>query len=150
MITHSMQKSFPSETASVRLVRQWLRSCLADLPVPLNAAVPVDDAVAGLSEIAANAVIHGEGDRFMLVAQVESTGTVTVRALSGRRPDGAIPAVQSPDEAATSGRGLAIVAGISEGNWGWEPIGRDLHVWFCVAGSGLPSVPAELLADAAS
>ena len=86
----------------------------------------VDDALLLTSELVTNSVLHGGPP---LVIAVDCDG----EQLQVRVRDGS-PAVPAPQEAAQSdenGRGLALVAALSD-DWGVDPEPEGKYVWFVI------------------
>jgi anti-sigma regulatory factor (Ser/Thr protein kinase) len=113
-------KRFPRSLASVPQARAWLEAQLAEA-APAADGDLVDRALLGLSEIAANCVVHGEGRRF-LVAYTVINEVVTIEALNGGS-GGRLPAVRSlrpPQDMNEGGRGLYLVHCVSAGDWEWD------------------------------
>lgn len=113
-------KEFSRSPASVPQARAWLKEQLATV-APTPSGDLVDRALLGLSEIAANCVVHGEGRRF-LVAYTVIDEVVTIEALNGGM-GGRLPTVQSlrlPQVTDESGRGLHLVHDVSAGDWEWD------------------------------
>ncbi|NVI91072.1 ATP-binding protein [Actinomadura sp. BRA 177] len=70
------------------------------------------------SELVTNALLHGEGPIFLRVFRDERDGLPTIEVRDGG--DGR-PLVQPENYAATSGRGLLLVAGLAH-DWGTRPL----------------------------
>jgi anti-sigma regulatory factor (Ser/Thr protein kinase) len=88
----------------------------------------VDDAVLVLSELVTNAVRHGGGAEHILVA---CHGPWIHIVVHDRSPEPAVAAVDLP---AIGGRGLRIVAELSE-EWASRPTGDGKAVWATLASS---------------
>lgn len=99
----------------------------------------VDEAALGVTELLANVHQHAEPDKTCVV-DIEwllDRLTVSVHDRDPRLP--LVRGVQDPDPFATSGRGLELIAAVSE-EWGVRPRGElGKSVWFRLA---LPSVTA--------
>lgn len=101
-------------------IRRRLRALLAGWDVRPDS---VDDALLVVEELVANVLDHA-GTRFELL--VRMTGDVlhvSVRDRSARAPH-----VQPHDPHAARGRGLQLVASLSQ-RWGCEPHGDGKTVW---------------------
>ena len=93
----------------------------------------LDDATVLVSELVTNSVLHGGPP---VVVAVECDGSV----LQVRVRDGS-PTMPTPREAERgdeSGRGLALVAAMSD-DWGVEPDTDGKLVWFVLHGAGSTS-----------
>jgi serine/threonine-protein kinase RsbW len=111
----SWHRVFPGEASQVREARRFLASCLAGSAVS-------EDAVACLSELAANAVLHSNsqlpGGSFTVQAGRDAGGRLRVEVA-----DQGGPWDPSPDPDGQHGRGLLIVARLAA-DWG---IAGHLH-----------------------
>ena len=89
----------------------------------------VDDVVATVSELVANAVVHVGSDLKVLLEKWQHMIVVAVEDLS-QEP----PIKQDPDYLAESGRGLQIVESVSD-QWGYNLTESGKRVWagFCLA-----------------
>lgn len=113
------QRTFPHEAASARAARHWAHDEL--LAWGLDDLV--DDALLVLSELVANAVLHGRGP--IVVALERLTGGVRIEVCD--EGDGAVSVVRGPLDR-VSGRGLMIVDHVTD-RWGVDPAGDGLSVW---------------------
>jgi anti-sigma regulatory factor (Ser/Thr protein kinase) len=84
----------------------------------------LDDIAVITSELATNAVYHA-GSLFDVLASVGADGTARI-AVSDTERDR--PRVRTAQTTAPDGRGLAIVAALSD-RWGVEPLGSGKTVW---------------------
>ncbi len=103
---------------------------------PAQARAIVGDALATLpeatvavaqlltSELVTNAVVHARTDFELEIAITESGPRITVQDCSSAAPQRRPPSVDL-----ASGRGLALVAGLSSA-WGWELTPSGKRVWF--------------------
>lgn len=96
-------RRFPAGVDQVRVVREFVRTRLADHPA-------LDNAVLVVSELATNSVAYSNGGLAgtFLVHLVEVSATQVAVLLTERRGPG-IPVVHDADTEAESGRGLAVV-----------------------------------------
>ncbi|MEU4116748.1 ATP-binding protein [Kitasatospora sp. NPDC028055] len=104
---------FPAELARIGAVRRWAKAQLPELGLHLNAP-RVEDVQLVMSEIAANAVVHGcDGGRpdEELTAALCLAPTGVLR-MSVTDPGAGRPEPRKAGEGATSGRGLLLVAGL--------------------------------------
>jgi anti-sigma regulatory factor (Ser/Thr protein kinase) len=83
-----------------------------------------------VSEVVANAVLHGRGG--VTVALDRRPGEVVV-AVDDDSPDP--PLVRHVGAEATGGRGVALVAALAQA-WGWQPHPPGKRVWFRVTARG--------------
>ena len=110
---------------AVRAARARVADVLRAWAVPAGV---IDLARLLTSELASNAVTHGQGGTFTL--EVRSFGcclTVDVADLSP-----SVPVVRFPAADAESGRGLLLVAETAD-SWGYYFAGGRKHVWFHLA-----------------
>ncbi|WP_189885209.1 ATP-binding protein [Streptomyces xantholiticus] len=103
----------------------------------------IDHAALGVTELLTNVHRHAEPDKMCTVDVELLLDRLTV---SVHDHDPRLPAVRDPGMAATSGRGLALVAAVSE-SWGARPQGdAGKVVWFTLPASSpavaLPEYPA--------
>lgn len=114
----------PHEPSSAGIARGHLRTALAGWGTPER----VEDAMLLVTELVANAVIHGSADVELDVDVSDSLVCVRVTDRS--------PVIPRQPSAGTAGRGLAIVDALSD-KWGVEalPSPRDgKAVWFELKG----------------
>lgn len=107
--------------AARRIVREILRSGGADAEGDADLA---DRAVQVVSELASNAVSHGESPYELAV----ELGTEGIRLTVRNRGAGGDPEVKAATTDSGRGRGLAMVEELADG-WGWERVGDVLTVW---------------------
>ena len=114
---------FPEE---ISRARRWTLDVLADCPRG-------DDAVLIVSELATNALVHtaSKADVFH-VALIRSPHVLAISVTDRGGPDTG-PRVEHPDEGATNGRGLGIVALLAthvhvEGDQTRRTITAELHL----------------------
>jgi anti-sigma regulatory factor (Ser/Thr protein kinase) len=116
------QRELPVSHQAPALARDFLR----DTSCAVHHSALVDDALLLTSELVTNSVLHGGPP---LVIAVECDG----ERLQVRVRDGS-PAVPTPHDATPSdenGRGLALVAALSD-DWGVDPEPGGKHVWFVI------------------
>ncbi|MBO4256020.1 ATP-binding protein [Streptomyces griseorubiginosus] len=100
----------------------------------------IDRAALGLTELLSNVHRHAQPDK---VCTVEIELLLDRLTVSVRDHDPRLPEVRDVESSATSGRGLAMVAAVSE-SWGVRPDGEaGKVVWFT-----LPAASAALAAPA--
>ncbi|GLF97086.1 ATP-binding protein [Streptomyces yaizuensis] len=119
-------QALPSRIGQVRrIISAQLRHWRLD---PL-----IDPAALGVTELLTNVHRHAGPDKMCVVDMELFPGRLTV---SVHDHDPRIPALSQPpggDPLATSGRGLSLIAAVSE-TWGVEPVGDSgKTVWFTLA-----------------
>lgn len=108
--------TFPPKLHSARRVRAGVGAALETAGIP---RAVLDDVVAVVSEMAANAALHARTE-FTVTAAVEN-GVLRVEVFDrDTRP----PALLGFDADSTGGRGMHVVAGIARG-WGWRTAEDD-------------------------
>jgi len=136
-------QALPSRIGQVRrIVTAHLRYWQLD---PL-----IDRAALGVTELLANVHRHARPDKTCVVELELLLGQLTV---SVRDRDPRLPVLTAPDDLdsidtlATCGRGLAMVAAVSE-SWGARPEGEDGKVvWFTLAAPGAGDLPWDVMCD---
>lgn len=83
-----------------------------------------EDAVAIVSELTANAVVHAASDPVVMLSTHEGTLRIAVQDGSPGEP----VAATDPSASATTGRGLALVSALSD-RWGYIGVGAGKRVW---------------------
>jgi anti-sigma regulatory factor (Ser/Thr protein kinase) len=120
--TPRAERELPVSREAPALAREFLRgSTCAE-----HHSEVVDDAVLLVSELVTNSVLHGGPPVVVAVDCDEATLQVRVR-------DGS-PALPAPRDAAQgdeNGRGLALVAEMSD-DWGVDSEKDGKHVWFVI------------------
>lgn len=114
----------PEHLSSVTRARHFVRDVLLEWDL----APLVEDAQLGTSELVANAIRHA-GTDLMLTIRVD--GVVTV-AIQDGHPELRRPVIADADFLAENGRGLHIVAAISQ-DWGITTAVNGKIVWFNLA-----------------
>lgn len=84
----------------------------------------LDNAALIASELAVNAIRHGLPTAALTLERSPDGIRISVK---GTSPHGD-PTLGAAGDTATSGRGLAIIAGLAEA-WGWDREGDQLTVW---------------------
>lgn len=125
-----MHTQFAPTLTSVRAARSWLDESCAD-----QSAWPAVRKVVELllSEVVANAVLHGQGE---ITVEVSCTANGVEVTVSDHGPGR--PSVRQVPASATGGRGMALVDALAS-RWGVtsHPGGAGKTVWFSVeAGVG--------------
>lgn len=124
------------ELSSVTISRHFVRSALLEW----GFARLVEDAELGVSELVANAVRYA---RTEVVLSVSAGDRVTI-AVMDRDPMLHRPVGARVDELSESGRGLRIVASVSD-DWGIEARPDGKSIWFNLTLPDRATVDAELL-----
>lgn len=129
-MTASTQRFFTARPESVRQAREFATTVLDGWGLLARA----DDIRLCLSELTTNAVVHGSGPGHRFLVRLHSDDDVVrLEVQDSRRRQ---PAVREPAATDPSGRGLMLVAALSDG-WGVEdhaPAGKI--VWSCFKGAG--------------
>ncbi|MFK4144747.1 ATP-binding protein [Streptomyces sp. NPDC004065] len=136
-----MRSTVPADPSWAAAVRRLVADHLAELPLPADDR---DSAVLATDELFANAVKHagtGPGDKVTVTIEW-SAGTLRV-TVADPSPGCPCPGAADPaDPAAESGRGLAIVAALTD-EWGTAPpedagagAGAGKRVWFTLRRRG--------------
>ncbi|WP_406440380.1 ATP-binding protein [Streptomyces sp. NBC_01613] len=131
-VNELLRSTFPADPCWAVVVRRTVTERLADLlPHPEQ----VDDAAMATGELFANAVRHASrGPRDTVAVTIECTERVLRVIVADRSP--VLP--RAVDEVAESGRGLAIVAALTDG-WGTAPPDPGIpgkKVWFTIGRRG--------------
>lgn len=118
------QLHLPEDLPSVTRARHFVR----DVLMRWDLKALVDDAQLGTSELVANAIRHAGTD---LVLTIRVDGVVTI-AIQDGEPELRRPVIADSDFLAENGRGLHIVAAISQ-DWGITTAANGKVVWFNLA-----------------
>ncbi|MFG2477690.1 ATP-binding protein [Streptomyces fagopyri] len=131
-----LRATVPAHASRAAGVRTLVTECLTHLRLSPE---PLDNAVLACGELFANAVGHGSsGPADTITVTLERAGhglRVTVADCSA-----ALPRARIADPAAESGRGLAIVAALTD-DWGIappDPGTTGKKVWFTLVLHGMP------------
>ena len=120
--TPRAERELPVSHQSPALAREFLRSATCSV----HHSQLVDDALLLTSELVTNSVLHGGPP---LVVAVECDGTsMQVRVRDGSSE---LPEPREAERSAESGRGLALVAAVSD-DWGVDPEPDGKYVWFVI------------------
>ena len=112
-----LPRSVQAAAAARRHVRTYFEDANAG-------AVAIENALVVVSELVTNAVIHGEGRVALHLGIIEGCGYI---AVSDRAPD-RLPGVDLEPHQRLTGRGMAIVAALSE-RWGTDVLTASKRVW---------------------
>jgi anti-sigma regulatory factor (Ser/Thr protein kinase) len=120
------KRSFPASVESVPAARRFVAASLAGLPADVTQRAQLL-----VSELATNALLHASGG--FEVSAVYSARTQRLRVGVSDVGEGA-PKLERPDTTQEHGRGVQLVAAISD-RWGVERHGRrpGKTVWFELA-----------------
>ena len=125
---------FPPVSTSAGDARRFIRAALAEV----GESGALDAAELAVSELVTNAILHA-ATAVQLTVEVTSTAvTVSVRDWHPR-----LPAQRHWSQTATTGRGLGLVASLSQA-FGVDPMATGKSVWFRVGrGDTLTEVPTD-------
>jgi anti-sigma regulatory factor (Ser/Thr protein kinase) len=113
------QWQFSADAQVEGISRAHIAQALAEDASPCR----VDDVVATVSELVANAVVHAQSDLNVLLERWQHMIVVAVEDLSPMPP-----VVQAVDYLAESGRGLQIVESVAD-HWGYDLTDVGKRVW---------------------
>ena len=113
------QWQFSADAQVEGISRAHIAQALAEDASPCR----VDDVVATVSELVANAVVHAGSDLNVLLEKWQHMIVVAVEDLST-----VPPVVQGVDYFAESGRGLQIVESVAD-HWGYDLTEQGKRVW---------------------
>ncbi|MFI6937061.1 ATP-binding protein [Streptomyces sp. NPDC050287] len=127
--TPVVTKTFLRAPESVPSARRFVHAALLDWKLPDLA----DTAELIVSELAANAVLHAQEDKFRVTLRRLGDDQVRVAVIDRSRT---LPTLADANDDEDHGRGLAIVDALSQ-QWGTDPLNWGKRVWADVA-SPLP------------
>jgi anti-sigma regulatory factor (Ser/Thr protein kinase) len=139
MRAQERQLELPEDLSSVTRARRFVR----DLLQTWDLHALVEDAQLGTSELVANAVRHA-GTDLVLTVRVDELVTIAIR---DGQPELRRPVIAGADFLAENGRGLHIVAAISD-DWGITTAVNGKVVWFNLALPATEGHDADILAFA--
>jgi anti-sigma regulatory factor (Ser/Thr protein kinase) len=90
----------------------------------------IDTARLLTSELASNAITHGQGHGGTFTLEVRSFGCCLSVDVADRSPT--VPVLRTPTGDTENGRGLLLIARIAD-SWGYYFAGDRKHVWFHLA-----------------
>jgi anti-sigma regulatory factor (Ser/Thr protein kinase) len=90
----------------------------------------IDTATLLTSELASNAITHGQGQGGTFTVEVRSFGCCLSVDVADHSPS--VPVVRPPAGDAENGRGLLVIAQVAD-SWGYYFEGDRKHVWFHLA-----------------
>lgn len=120
------EKSFDRAPASVRAARQFLTAQLAEWGEE-SLLWPGQQA---LSELASNAVLHGDGAQFTVRVGVLTGGRLRLEVVDANP---ILPRRRHYGPESATGRGMALVTELCR-EWGAEPVTDGKVVWCEIAG----------------
>ncbi|TQK45290.1 anti-sigma regulatory factor (Ser/Thr protein kinase) [Streptomyces sp. SLBN-118] len=116
------QWAFDHDPASVRAAREFAKGTLADWGI----ADRCDDVRLCVSELATNAVVHGDGSATGFLLGISVADHLLRVEVHDTGPG--LPQRREPDDDSDSGRGLLLVSKYADG-WGTERTGQHKVVW---------------------
>ena len=121
-------RTFPPVPTSVPAARRFVAAALPDVPARL-----CETALLLASELATNALLHSSGNFEVLTTYSPRERLIRVEVTDA---GGGEPRIERPDASEEHGRGLQLVASLSD-RWGVRPLRRGLGtgktVWFELA-----------------
>ncbi|PKT68370.1 ATP-binding protein [Streptomyces populi] len=133
---HGLRTTVPAHPSRVPGVRATVAECLTRLRLP---AERVEDAVLAAGELFTNALRHGSPDRGDSITVGIECDPRELRVSVADRSS-ALPVARTADGTEESGRGLAIVAALSD-EWGVAPADPGTtgkKVWFSMVLQRVP------------
>ncbi|MET8135640.1 ATP-binding protein [Streptomyces sp. NPDC005251] len=133
---HLLRTTVPAHPSRVPGVRAMVAEYLTRLRLPPERA---DDAVLAAGELFTNALRHGSPDRGDTITVIVECDPCELR-LSVADRSSALPAARTAGGAEESGRGLAIIAALTD-DWGIAPADPGTtgkKVWFSMVFQGEP------------
>ncbi|WUM81649.1 ATP-binding protein [Streptomyces sp. NBC_00328] len=133
---HGLRTTVPAHPSRVPAVRAVVAEYLTRLRLPAHR---VDDAVVAAGELFTNALRHGSPDRGDTITVGIECDPRELRVSVADRSS-ALPAARTADGAEESGRGLTIIAALSD-DWGVAPADpgtRGKKVWFSMVLQAVP------------
>ena len=109
---------------AVRTARSYVSDVLGAWAVPADV---IDMARLLTSELASNAITHGQGQGGTFALEVRSFGCCLTVDVADHSPN--VPVLGVPAGDAESGRGLLLVAQVAD-SWDYFFAGGRKHVWF--------------------
>ncbi|MGW1495311.1 ATP-binding protein [Streptomyces sp. NPDC002402] len=116
------QRAFDHDPASVRAAREFAKGTLADWGISDRC----DDVRLCVSELATNAVVHGDGREGGFLLGISIADHLLRVEVHDTGPG--LPQRREPDNDSDSGRGLLLVSKYADG-WGSERTGQHKVVW---------------------
>ena len=120
MAQMAQHRDFEARADTIGAIRSFVEDALLRHGCPDDA---IDAAVLCTSELATNALLHGDGD---IGVDIDLTDRARV-AVWDRNHE--MPVLQRPDPSDDGGRGLLLVSMFAD-TWGFERGDGGKHVWF--------------------
>lgn len=108
-------RRFAADQANIAEARDFVTALGAD-----------DDVVLLTSELATNAIRHGQGD---FVVTFCTSGATTRISVTNTGPTATVPRPRNPIDTEEGGRGLLLVSLLAS-DWGYRAIQGGIEVWF--------------------
>jgi anti-sigma regulatory factor (Ser/Thr protein kinase) len=109
---------------AARAARSYVTDVLREWALPADL---IDTATLLTSELANNAIMHGQGQGSTFILEVRSFGCCLSVDVADHSPS--VPVLRSPKGDTEHGRGLLLIAQIAD-SWGYYFAGDRKHVWF--------------------
>jgi anti-sigma regulatory factor (Ser/Thr protein kinase) len=119
---HSVE--FGATLEAARAARTYVTQVLSAWAMPADL---IDTATLLTSEVATNAITHGQGQDGTFTLEVRSFGCCLSVDVADHSPS--VPVVRSPVGDTEHGRGLLVIAQVAA-SWGYYFEGDRKHVWF--------------------
>jgi anti-sigma regulatory factor (Ser/Thr protein kinase) len=118
---------------AVRAARAYVTEVLSAWAMPADL---IDMARLLTSELATNAITHGQGRGGAFTLEVRSFGCCLSVDVADHSPS--VPVLRSPTGDTENGRGLLLIARLAD-SWGYYFAGDRKHVWFHLAHASQPA-----------
>jgi anti-sigma regulatory factor (Ser/Thr protein kinase) len=112
---------------AARAARSYVTDVLREWALPADL---IDTARLLTSELANNAITHGQGQGSTFILEVRSFGCCLSVDVADHSPS--VPVLRSPEGDTENGRGLLLIAQVAD-SWGYYFSGARKHVWFHLA-----------------
>jgi len=119
---HSVE--FDATPEAARAARCYVADVLNAWAMPRDL---IDTATLLTSELASNAITHGQGQGGTFTLEVRSFGCCLSVDVADHSPS--VPVLRSPTGDTEHGRGLLLIAQVAN-SWGYYFAGARKHVWF--------------------
>ena len=125
--TGSRSVELSATLEAARAARSYVTDVLSAWAMPADL---IDVARLLTSELATNAITHGQGRGGTFTLEVRSFGCCLSVDVADHSPT--VPVLRSPTGDTENGRGLLLIARIAD-SWGYYFAGDRKHVWFHLA-----------------
>jgi len=122
---HSVE--FGATLEAARAARSYVTEVLSAWAMPADL---IDMAALLTSEVATNAITHGQGQGGTFTLEVRSFGCCLSVDVADHSPS--VPVLRSPGGDTEHGRGLLVIAQVAD-SWGYYFERDRKHVWFHLA-----------------